>query len=74
MSSFAADHLKAQAYDQLANLAITAKVKALRAGEAADIKAILDQYFQESLAVMRRTGLALHIVDTPLPVRERRRA
>lgn len=58
--AFVVDHLKAQAYDQLANLAITAKVKALRASEGDDIKAILDQYFQQSLSVMRRTGLRVN--------------
>lgn len=61
-SPFAIEQMKSRAYDQLAELAVKAKVKALRATEANDIRAILSQYFQESIMVMRRTGLAVNNV------------
>lgn len=57
MPSFAVDQLKAKAYDQLAELAVTTKMKVLRASETDDIKAILDAYFLSTVGIMRRTGL-----------------
>jgi hypothetical protein len=74
MSSFAVDHAKARAYDQLAELAITAKIKTLRAGESDDIKAILDQYFQASIALMRRTGLLIKFTEQSALRADSRRA
>ena len=56
MSSFAVEHLKANAYNELAELAVATKTKIMRATEPSDVVAILKRYFQDSVAIMRRTG------------------
>ena len=58
------EHVKASAYDALAELAVTAKTKLLR-GEASDAPAILAAYFHQSVAAMRRTGLACRVSRNP---------
>ena len=66
------ERLKAAAYDQLAALAVAAKMKALRANDPADSAAIVNGYFLESVAIMRRVGLAMR-VEAPEPVSRLRR-
>jgi hypothetical protein len=56
------DRLKAQGYDQLAELAVSTKTKILRA-EPEDRAAILADYFHQSVAAMRRVGLAIRVAS-----------
>lgn len=59
MPAFLDTHRKAVAYDQLAELAVACKIKIIRANDRNDTRAILNDYYQQSLGVMRRTGLAI---------------
>lgn len=74
MPSWQADRHKAVAYDQIAELAVTARIKALRAGldAHADLHAILNDYFQQSIAVMRRCGIAIKQTDQATSYRDKK--
>ena len=54
------ERLKARGYDDLAELAVSTKTKLLRS-DAADHLRILNDYFQQSVAVMRRVGIAVRV-------------
>jgi len=58
--SASVERLKTTGYDELAELAVTTKTKLLRA-EPEDRLAILNDYFQRSVMVMRRVGTACRI-------------
>jgi hypothetical protein len=64
--------LKAAAYDEIADLAVTTKTKLLRASETADRDAILNDYFQQSVMVMRQCGMAIRIDSADGSTRLRR--
>jgi hypothetical protein len=66
------ERLKAAAYDELAELCVKAKMKALRSGDGSDITAIVREYFEQSVAIMRRTGLAIRVESPALADRVRR--
>ena len=46
---------------ELAQLVAAAKMKVLRANNTADSGAIIADYFHQSVAVMRRVGLAINV-------------
>jgi hypothetical protein len=66
------EETKAAAYDKLAALAAATRVKLLRADDNASNLAILNQYFHDSVSIMRRAGLTLRI--TPALERPHTRA
>ncbi len=63
------ERLKSTAYDEIAGLAVTTKAKLLRASETADRNAILNDYFQRTVMIMRRCGMACRIEPQEAPHR-----
>lgn len=60
------ERLKAAAYDEIANLAVTTKTKLLRASETADRNAILNDYFQQSVMSCGGVGWPAALIRTKL--------
>lgn len=64
MASFAVEHEKAKAYDQLAELAVTTKTKTLRAETDKDRAAIVNDFFLRSVMIMRIAGTRMMTADS----------